>query len=70
MHEKECVHPRRSGAEVMDALQILDQQKADEKKLFEYIFILLDYEKITFNGALLARWLRVFLVAESLQTFS
>lgn len=34
----------------MDALQIFDQHKADEKKLFEYIFILLDYEKITFNG--------------------
>lgn len=38
----------------MDALQILDQQKADEKKLFEYMFILLDYEKITFNGECLS----------------
>lgn len=49
-HESGCVHPKKSGAEVMDALQILDQQKAEEKKLFEYMFILLDYEKIIFNG--------------------
>lgn len=34
----------------MDTLLILDQQKADEKKQFENIFNLLDYEKITFNG--------------------
>lgn len=34
----------------MDALQVLDQQEAEEKRLFEYMFILLDYEKITFSG--------------------
>lgn len=49
-HEKECVHPKRSGAEVMETLLILDQQKANERIQYENIFTLLDYEKITFNG--------------------
>lgn len=49
-HELECVHPHRSGAEVMDALQQLDQQLVDERKLFSTIFELLGYEKIIFNG--------------------
>lgn len=34
----------------MEALQIIDQQVADERKLYENIFELLGYEKITFNG--------------------
>lgn len=49
-HEKECVHPRRSGAEVMETLLIIDQQSLEERRLFDRIFDLLDYEKITFNG--------------------
>ncbi|KAI4466717.1 cysteine and histidine-rich protein 1 [Holotrichia oblita] len=48
-HEQECPHANRSGAEVMEALQIIDQQVADERKLYENIFELLGYEKITFN---------------------
>lgn len=49
-HEKECAHPNRTGSEVMEALQIIDQQNAEERRLFEHVFDLLDYEKITFNG--------------------
>lgn len=49
-HENECAHPHRSGAEVMEALQVIDQQNAKEKQLLENIFDLLSYEKITFNG--------------------
>ncbi|XP_071053347.1 zinc finger TRAF-type-containing protein 1 homolog isoform X2 [Onthophagus taurus] len=48
-HELECTHPHRSGAEVMEALQVIDQQVADERRLYENIFDLLGYEKITFN---------------------
>lgn len=48
-HEKECVHPNKNGAEVMEALQIMDQKLADERVLYESIFDLLTYEKITFN---------------------
>lgn len=49
-HESECAHPNRSGLEVMDSLQVIDQQIVEERQLFKYIFDLLDYEKITFNG--------------------
>ncbi|RZC40320.1 cysteine and histidine-rich protein 1 [Asbolus verrucosus] len=48
-HELECGHPHKTGAEVMDALQLLDQQMVDERKLYNTIFELLGYEKITFN---------------------
>ncbi|CAG9821247.1 unnamed protein product [Phaedon cochleariae] len=48
-HESECVHPKRSGADVMDALQVIDQQMAEERKLYDSIFDLLGCEKITFN---------------------
>ncbi|KAF5292380.1 hypothetical protein FQA39_LY03414 [Lamprigera yunnana] len=48
-HELECAHPHRSGLEIMDALQVIDQQSANERKLFDSIFELLGYEKITFN---------------------
>lgn len=49
-HEKVCVHPHRSGAEVMEALQIIDLKCEEEKRLYNCIFDLLSYEKITFNG--------------------
>ncbi|XP_028155474.1 cysteine and histidine-rich protein 1 homolog [Diabrotica virgifera virgifera] len=48
-HEKECVHPNRSGADVMEALKVLDQQMNEERVLYDSIFDLLGYEKITFN---------------------
>jgi hypothetical protein len=49
-HEKVCVHPHRSGAEVMEALQIIDLKCEEEKRLYNCVFDLLSYEKITFNG--------------------
>lgn len=49
-HELECPHPHKSGAEVMETLQILDQQLVEERHLYDNIFELLGYEKITFNG--------------------
>lgn len=49
-HETECTHPHRNGAEVMDSLQIIDQHISEERRLYESIFDLLGYEKITFNG--------------------
>ncbi|XP_017785169.1 PREDICTED: cysteine and histidine-rich protein 1 homolog [Nicrophorus vespilloides] len=48
-HETECTHPNRTGAEVMDALQVMDQKLADERVLYDSIFDLLAFEKITFN---------------------
>nr|CAD7204952.1 unnamed protein product [Timema douglasi] len=48
-HEAACVHPNRSGAEVMDALQEIDLKCEEEKRLYDCVFDLLSYEKITFN---------------------
>ncbi|GLH13435.1 Cysteine and histidine-rich protein 1 homolog [Gryllus bimaculatus] len=48
-HEKVCAHPHRSGAEVMDALQVIDLKSIEEKRLYDCVFELLSYEKITFN---------------------
>lgn len=45
-----CTHPHRTGAEVMDALQVIDQNREEEKRLYDCVFDLLSYEKITFNG--------------------
>lgn len=49
-HESQCVHPHRSGAEVMDALQVIDLKYEEERRLYNTVFELLSYEKITFNG--------------------
>lgn len=51
-HENQCAHPHRTGAEVMDSLLAMDQEMTEEKKLYDNIFDLLGYEKITFNGTL------------------
>ncbi|KDR16693.1 cysteine and histidine-rich protein 1 homolog [Zootermopsis nevadensis] len=48
-HEYVCVHPHRSGADVMEALQVIDLKCEEEKRLYNCIFDLLSYEKITFN---------------------
>lgn len=48
-HEKQCVHPKRTGAEVMEALQVIEKQNEEEKRLYENIFELLSYEKIILN---------------------
>ncbi|XP_018578494.1 cysteine and histidine-rich protein 1 homolog [Anoplophora glabripennis] len=48
-HENECVHPHRSGAEIMETLKAYDQKLLEERKLYDSIFDLLGYEKISFN---------------------
>ncbi|XP_055610335.1 zinc finger TRAF-type-containing protein 1 homolog [Uranotaenia lowii] len=48
-HETNCAHPKKSGAEVMVALQAHDARAAEEKKLFLTLIDLLSYEKIIFN---------------------
>lgn len=49
-HENLCTHPHRTGAEVMETLQLLDLKFEEEKRLYNTVFDLLSYEKITFNG--------------------
>lgn len=49
-HEKNCIHPKKTGEEVMSALEVIDAQRQEEQKLYSDIFALLSFEKITFNG--------------------
>jgi hypothetical protein len=49
-HEKLCPHPSASGKDVMSALDAMDQKFQEEKLLYDTIFDLMSFEKITFNG--------------------
>lgn len=49
-HEVVCIHPNKTGAEVMEALKLLEQKTEEEKKLYDGIFELLSFEKIAING--------------------
>lgn len=46
------MHPKKSGAEVMLALEATDATQSEDKKLFNILIELLSYEKIIFNGNL------------------
>ena len=50
VHESTCIHPHRSGGELMDYLFTIDGTYQDEKKLYATLFDLLSFEKIAFNG--------------------
>lgn len=49
-HEKNCSHPKKTGAEVMLAIQAHEAHFSEERKLFSTLIDLLSYEKIIFNG--------------------
>ncbi|BFF97687.1 cysteine and histidine-rich protein 1 homolog [Drosophila madeirensis] len=48
-HERNCSHPKKSGYEVMAALEAHDLKIKEEKKMFNTLIDLLSYEKIIFN---------------------
>ncbi|XP_030385557.1 cysteine and histidine-rich protein 1 homolog [Scaptodrosophila lebanonensis] len=48
-HERNCLHPQKSGYEVMAALEAHDAKIKEEKKMFCTLIDLLSYEKIIFN---------------------
>ena len=50
VHESVCVHPHRSGGELMDYLLNMDGNHQEEKKLYATLFDLLSFEKIAFSG--------------------
>lgn len=56
-HENSCTHPQKSGLEIMDCLNKIDDAQSAQQLLFKDIFSLLSFEKVTFNG----RWLRIYL---------
>lgn len=49
VHESVCVHPHRTGGELMDHLLATDGNHHEEKKLYSTMFDLLSFEKIAFN---------------------
>lgn len=49
-HESNCSHPKKSGADVMLALQANDVKLNEERKLFSTLVDLLSYEKMLFTG--------------------
>jgi len=49
-HELVCVHPHRTGAEIMEALCVMDAKREEEKRLYDCVFDLLSYERCTFAG--------------------
>lgn len=49
-HEANCLHPHKSGYEVMAALEAYDSKLKEERKMYSTLIELLSYEKIIFNG--------------------
>lgn len=52
-HEANCSHPHKSGDEIMEALDVIDKKKKEKLNLYNSIFSLLSFEKVTFNGKLI-----------------
>ncbi|KAL5292201.1 CYHR1 family protein [Megaselia abdita] len=48
-HEANCLHPHKSGYEVMAALEAYDSKLKEERKMYSTLIELLSYEKIIFN---------------------
>ena len=53
-HEQECGHRHKTGAEIMEVLDVLDQKVIEERRLYKTVFELLGYDRITFNGKKIA----------------
>lgn len=58
VHESECCHPTKTGNELMEILDEMDQTHKKEMQLYNSIFSLLSFEKIGYTGKASApRWL-------------
>lgn len=50
MHEAACAHPTKTGNELMEILDEMDQSHRKEMQLYNSIFSLLSFEKIGYTG--------------------
>ncbi|KAG8430341.1 hypothetical protein GDO86_017947 [Hymenochirus boettgeri] len=50
IHESECCHPTKTGNELMDILDEMDQTHKTEMQLYNSVFGLLSFEKIGYTG--------------------
>ena len=48
-HEERCLHPNKSAREIIDALEQIEKQDKEDKKLFNSIVNLLSFEKVVFT---------------------
>ena len=51
-HEADCSHPQKSGLEIMESLNKMDDLQQEQQNLHKDLFTLLSFEKVTFNGTL------------------
>lgn len=49
-HERNCIHPHNTGAQVLQALDLIEQSKKEEKLLYQSIIEFLSFEKVDFHG--------------------
>lgn len=50
VHEAACAHPTKTGSELMEILDEMDQSHRKEMQLYNSIFSLLSFEKIGYTG--------------------
>ncbi|NP_001394954.1 uncharacterized protein LOC157542 isoform 4 precursor [Homo sapiens] len=50
VHEAACAHPTKTGSELMEILDGMDQSHRKEMQLYNSIFSLLSFEKIGYTG--------------------
>ncbi|NXC42560.1 CYHR1 protein, partial [Penelope pileata] len=50
VHEAECTHPTKTGNELMEILDEMDQSRKKEMQLYNSIFSLLSFENIGYTG--------------------
>ncbi|XP_051827228.1 zinc finger TRAF-type-containing protein 1 isoform X2 [Antechinus flavipes] len=55
VHEAECTHPTKTGNELMEILDEMDQTHKKEMQLYNSIFSLLSFEKIGYTGSCASR---------------
>lgn len=58
VHEAACAHPTKTGNELMEILDEMDQSHRKEMQLYNSIFSLLSFEKIGYTGEAPRRLLR------------
>ena len=51
-HESVCAYPHKTGAELMQPLQVIEEQKHEEVKLYKMILDLMSCEKVVITGML------------------
>lgn len=49
-HETDCVHPKKTGSELIDTITAMDAKRYGELTMFRNIFDLLSFQKIAQAG--------------------